>query len=120
MGLIRPRSSILGTSREGGPFLRWMLRGSGMARVIGSCYRGPNFRCEVGGPAPLTPLLQAQDNHSSSSLASGRADSGTPCVCVLPGDMALEKNENMSTIFVCIFFSPLPLGARDGPGRFVR
>ena len=89
MGLIRPRSSILGTSREGGPFLRWMLRGSGMARVIGSCYRGPNFRCEVGGPAPLSPLLQAQDNHSSSSLASGRASGlgDFVRVCVLPGDM---------------------------------
>ena len=105
MGLIRPQSSILGTSGEGGPFLRWMLRGSGMARVIGSCYRGPNFRCEVGGPAPLTPLLQAQDNHSSSSLASGRA-----CglgdfvrVCVTGGHAPLKKNGKMSTMFFWIF-----------------
>ena len=80
-------ASIVGRAGEGGLFLRWKLRGSGIARVIGSHWGGPNFRCEVGGPAPVSPLLQAQDNHPSRSLASGRAGWGGLCVCVLPGDM---------------------------------
>ena len=71
-GFVRPPPPLK-EAEEGGLFLRWILRGNGIARVIGFHCHGPNFRCEVGGPAPVSPLLQAQDNQSSSSLASGRA-----------------------------------------------
>ena len=95
MGLIRPQASILGRTEEWEPFLQWILLGNGKARVIGSYCRGPNSRCEVGGAAPLSPLLQAQDNHSSRSLASGRASGlgDFVRVCVTGGHAPLKKVE---------------------------
>ena len=116
-GYVRPQPPFR-EAREGGLFLRWMLRGSGIARVIGARQGGPYFRCEVGGPAPLTPLLQAQDNHPKQ-VPRQRAGGLGEVLCGrvwLPGDMPPcgKKNLKMSTIIFCIFWGALFPSLRVG------
>ena len=82
-GLPKGRPGKGGTSSGGS---------SGVADVPGSsgpAGGSPNFRCEVGGPAPLTPLLQAQDNHPKQ-VPRQRAGGLGEVLCGrvwLPGDM---------------------------------
>ena len=113
-GFVRPPPPLK-EAEKGGLFLRWILRGNGIARVIGFHCLGPNFRCERGPPpTPSSKLKTATPRVPSADGVGGF------CACVCYRGTGPLENENIELVWGAFFFPGRgPLAGRDFPGRIV-